>query len=274
MSIHDKLYDVYTELLEFGFIKPMIVNRYHTDEYILVHIFSENDVDVCKIVKTTDDDIFAILVTNFQKDSVDCFEGDPVAFIIDRFIEANGLDKLDVKVLAGLINRTCNDMIVKSVIATSAYTILCRSFKISIDVVDGMFKVLFYADNYTGPIYKFKTGFEAFKFIYYIKRSGINRFSYNKTIAPLLKLALDLYLKFGDDDINQITTLADDNSIDNTVVKLQSKNGYMAFSIAPDSKNYIECKIDKYNNKFSGRFIVKEYEDILDLVDREYEVIK
>lgn len=206
MSTPNRLYDVYTELLGFGFIKPMII-RHYNDEYILVHIFSDTDVDVCKIVKTTNEDTFAILVTNFQKDSVDCFEGDPVAFITDRFIEANGLDKLDIDALAGVIRRTCNDMIVKSVIDTSAYTILCKSFKIAIDVADGMFKVLFYADNYNGPIYKFKTGFEAFKFIYYIKRSRINQFSYNKTITPLLKLSMDLYLKFGDNAINQITTL-------------------------------------------------------------------
>jgi hypothetical protein len=51
-------------------------------------------------------------------------------------------------------------------------------------------------------------------------------------------------------------------------------NGYMIFSIAPDSKNYIECKIDKYNNKFFGNFKSRKYEDILDFAIREYEVIK
>lgn len=138
------------------------------------------------------------------------------------------MDKLDVEALAGVIKRTCNNMIVKPVIATSAYTILCKSFKIAIDVVDGMFKVLFYADDYNGPIYKFKTGFEAFKFIYYIERSRINQFSYNKTITPLLKLSMDLYLKFGDNAANEINTYSG-NSIENTMVKLQSNNGYMAF---------------------------------------------
>lgn len=274
MSTLDNLYDVYEQLLNLGFIKPMIV-RHYNNEYILVHIFSDNDVDMCKIVKSANDDtLFTILVTNFQKDGVDCFEGDPVAFITDRFIEANGLDKLDIDALAGVIRRTCNDMIVKSVIATSAYTILCKSFKIAIDVTDGMFKVLFYADNYNGPIYKFKTGFEAFKFIYYIKRSRINQFSYNKTITPLLKLSMDLYLKFGDNAINQITTLPGE-SINNTVVKMQNKNGYMAFSIDTlDDKNVIECEIYRYDNKVSGRFKAIEYEDILDFIDREYELIK
>ena len=165
-------------------------------------------------------------------------------------------------------------MILKSVIATSAYTILCKSFKIAIDVADGMFKVSFYSGDYNIHTYKFKTGFEAFKFIYYIKHSHINQFSYNKTITPLLKLSMDLYLKFGDNDINQITTLPGE-SINNTVVKMQNKNGYMAFSIDTlDDKNVIECEIYRYNNKVSGRFKAIEYENILDFVDREYEVIK
>lgn len=274
MSTLDRLYDVYTELLEFGFIKPMIV-RHYNDEYILVHIFSDNDVDMCKIVKSNDDDMYAILVTNFQKDAVDCFKGDPVSFITDRFIEANGLDKLDIDALANVINRTCNNMLVKSVIGTEgAYTILCKSFKIYIDIVDDMFKVSFYADNYNGPIYKFKTGFEAFKFIYYIKRSCINQFSYNKTISPLIKLATDLYLKFGNNGIDQISTFPGD-SIENTIVKLQSDKGYMTFSIDTlDGENAIECKIDRYDNKFFGGIKANKYEDILDFVDREYIVIK
>lgn len=100
------LYDVYEELLRLGFIKPMLVRQYN-DEYVLIHIFSDGNVDMCKIVKTTDDDIFAILITNFKKDSVDCFEGDPIAFIADRFIEANGLDKPDVKILADVANLIC-----------------------------------------------------------------------------------------------------------------------------------------------------------------------
>lgn len=272
MSTLDRLGDVYEQLLNLGFIKPMIV-RHYNDGYILVHIFSDNDVDMCKIVKSTNDDTFTILVTNFQKDSVDCYEGDPVEFITDRFIEANGLDKLDIKALTSVIHRTCNSMLPKCIPTTDAYTILCKSFKIYIDVVDDMFKVSFYNEDYDGPTYKFKTGFEAFKFIYYIYRSRINQFSYNKTISPLIKLAMDLYLKFGDDATNKVTTLPG-NSIENTVVELQSKNGSMTFSIAPDSKNYIECKIDKYNNKFFGNFKAKKYEDILDFVDREYIVIK
>lgn len=129
MATLDRLSEVYEQLLNLGFIKPMIV-RHYNDAYILVHIFSDNDVDVCKIVKTTDD-IFAILVTNFQKDNVDCFEGDPIAFITDRFIEANGLDKLNVKALVDVIDHTCNNMeIVKT--ADGVYTIPCKSFRIYI----------------------------------------------------------------------------------------------------------------------------------------------
>ena len=106
MSTLNRLYDVYTELLGFGFIKPMIIRNYN-DEYILVHIFSDNDVDMCKIIQSKEDKTYAILVTNFQKDNVDCFEGDPIAFITDRFIESNGLDKLDAKILADVANRIC-----------------------------------------------------------------------------------------------------------------------------------------------------------------------
>lgn len=274
MSTLDRLSDVYGQLLNLGFVKPMIV-RHYDNEYILVHIFSDNDVDMCKIVKSTNDDTFTILVTNFQKDSVDCFEGDPVAFITDRFIESNGLDKLDIKALTSVIYRTCNNsMLPKCIPATDAYTILCKSFKIYIDIVDDMFKVSFYSEDYDGPTYKFKTGFEAFKFIYYINRSRINQFSYNKTISPLIKLAMDLYLKFGDNATNRIIT-SPGNSIENTVVELQSKNGSMDFYIDTlDDKNIMACKIYTKDNKASGIFNVNKYEDILDFVDREYIVIK
>lgn len=274
MSNLTRLGDVYEQLLNLGFIKPMIVRNYN-DEYILVHIFSDNDADVCKITYSKKDKEFTILITNFQKDAVDCYKGDPIEFIIDRFIEANGLDKLDIDTLVGVINRTCNNMIVKSVIGTEGtYTILCKSFKILISIVDDMFKVSFYAVNYNGPTYKFKTGFEAFKFIYYIRYSRINQFSYNKTITPLIKLAMDLYLKFGNDNANKITTLPD-VSIENTVVKLQSNNGYMSFSIDTlDGKNAIKCEIYRYDNKISGIVKSNSYDDILDFVDREYTIIK
>lgn len=56
---------------------------------------------------------------------------------------------------------------------------------------------------------------------------------------------------------------------------MQNKNGYMAFSIDTlDDKNVIECEIYRYDNKVSGRFKAIEYEDILDFIDREYELIK
>lgn len=268
MSNLTRLGDIYEELLNLGFIKPMIV-RHYNDEYILVHIFSDTDVDVCKIVKTTNEDTFAILVTNFQKDSVDCFEGDPVAFITDKFIESNGLDKLDVKALADVIDRTCNNMeIVKT--ADGVYTIPCKSFRIYIKVKDDMFEIKLYNTDYNSPVYSFKTGFEAFKFIYYIKRYRINHFSYNKVTYPLLTLALDLYLKFSDDVINTLPT----NNIEDTVVELQSNSGYMAFYIDTlDGENLINCKIIR-PGEFHGNFKAKKYEDILDFVDREYEVIK
>lgn len=79
------LYDVYEELLRLGFIKPMLIRQYN-DEYVLVHIFSDGDVDVCKIVKSAND-TFTILVTNFKKDSVDCYEGDPISFITDDLLK-------------------------------------------------------------------------------------------------------------------------------------------------------------------------------------------
>lgn len=133
-----------------------------------------------------------------------------------------------------------------------------------------MFEIKLYNTDYNSPVYSFKTGFEAFKFIYYIKRYRINHFSYNKVTYPLLTLALDLYLKFSDDVINTLPT----NNIEDTVVELQSNNGYMAFYIDTlDEENLIECKIIR-PGEFHGNFKAKKYEDILDFVDREYELIK
>lgn len=272
MSTLNRLYDVYTELLGFGFIKPMIIRNYN-DEYILVHIFSDNDVVMCKIIQSKEDKTYAILVTNFQKDSVDCYEGEPVEFIIDRFIESNGLDKLDGEALARVIERTCNGMDPEYMKAEGLYNIPCKSFTIVTDVENDMFKVHIFNNEYDN-IYRFKTGFEAFKFIYFINSNRINQFSYNKAIYPLLTLSMDLYLKFGDNVANEINTYSG-NSIENTMVKLQSNNGYMAFSIDIfNGMNVIGCKIERYDYKFYGEFKVRKYEDILDFVNREYAIIK
>lgn len=270
MSTLDNLYDIYEQLLNLKFINPMIVRDYK-NEYILVHIFSNDDIDVCKITRFREKNTYTILVTNFQKDGVERYEGDPVEFIIDRFIEANGLDKLDCDALANVIKRTFfGKMNIKYI--DDVYVITCKSFRIQIVVVDNKFVVRLYSDDYASS-YSFTTGFEVFKFICYIKNSGINQFSYNKTICPLLTLAMDLYLKFGNNINNQISTFPD-NNIENTIVKLQSENGYMVFSIDTlDGENTIECKIDRYDNKFYGKFKANKYEDILNFVDREYKVI-
>lgn len=269
MSTLNRLYDVYTELLGFGFIKPMLIRQYN-DEYVLVHIFSDGDVDVCKIVKSAND-TFTILVTNFKKDSVDCYEGDPISFITDRFIEANGLDKPDVKILADVANLICPG--IGGTFIDDTYIIQCNSFRMVIKVKDDVFELLFYNDEYTSSKYRFKNGFEVFKFIYYIRINGVKDISFNATTLPLVELLISLYLEFGN-DTNNIISIFPAETIEATIIKLQSKNGYMIFSIAPDSKNYIECKIDRYNNKFFGNFKARKYEDILDFVDREYEVIK
>ena len=262
------LYDVYEELLRLGFIKPMLIRQYN-DEYVLVHIFSDGDVDVCKIVKSAND-TFTILVTNFKKDSVDCYEGDPISFITDRFIEANGLDKPDVKILADVANLICP---IGGTFIDDTYIIQCNSFRMVIKVKDDVFELLFYNDEYTSSKYRFKNGFEVFKFIYYIRINGVKDISFNTTTLPLVELLISLYLEFGN-DTNNIISIFPAEIVVGTIIKLQSKNGYMIFSIAPDSKNYIECKIDKYNNKFFGNFKARKYEDILDFVNREYEVIK
>lgn len=269
MSTLNRLYDVYTELLGFGFIKPMLIRQYN-DEYVLVHIFSDGDVDVCKIVKSAND-TFTILITNFKKDSVDCYEGDPISFIADRFIEANGLDKPDVKILADVVNLICPG--IGGTFIDDTYIIQCNSFRMVIKVKDDAFELLFYNDKYTSSKYKFKNGFEAFKFIYYIRINGVKDISFNATTLPLVELLIGLYLEFGN-DTNNIISIFPAEIVVGTIIKLQSKNGYMIFSIAPDSKNYIECKIDKYNNKFFGNFKARKYEDILDFAIREYEVIK
>ena len=264
------LYDVYEELLRLGFIKPMLIRQYN-DEYVLVHIFSDSDVDVCKIVKSAND-TFTILITNFKKDSVDCYEGDPISFITDRFIEANGLDKLDAKILADVANRICPG--IGGTFIDDTYIIQCNSFRMVIKVKDDAFELLFYNDEYTSSKYKFKNGFEAFKFIYYIRINGVKDILFNATTLPLVELLISLYLEFGN-DTNNIISIFPAEIVVGTIIKLQSKNGYMIFSIVPDSKNYIECKIDKYNNKFFGNFKArKKYEDILDFAIREYEVIK
>lgn len=263
------LYDVYEELLRLGFIKPMLIRQYN-DEYVLVHIFSDGDVDVCKIVKSAND-TFTILVTNFKKDSVDCYEGDPISFITDRFIEANGLDKPDVKILADVANLICPG--IGGTFIDDTYIIQCNSFRMVIKVKDDVFELLFYNDEYTSSKYRFKNGFEVFKFIYYIRINGVKDISFNTTTLPLVELLISLYLEFGN-DTNNIISIFPAETIVGTIIKLQSKNGYMIFSIAPDSKNYIECKIDRYNNKFFGNFKARKYEDILDFTIREYEVIK
>lgn len=263
------LYDVYEELLRLGFIKPMLVRQYN-DEYVLVHIFSDGDVDVCKIVKSAND-TFTILITNFKKDSVDCYEGDPISFITDRFIEANGLDKPDVKILADVANLICPG--IGGTFIDDTYIIQCNSFRMTIKVKDDAFELLFYNDEYTSSKYRFKNGFDVFKFIYYIRINGVKDISFNATTLPLVELLISLYLEFGN-DTNNIISIFPAETIEGTIIKLQSKNGYMIFSIAPDSKNYIECKIDKYNNKFFGNFKARKYEDILDFAIREYEVIK
>lgn len=183
MSNLTRLGDVYEQLLNLGFIKPMLIRQYN-DYYILVHIFSDTDVDVCKIVKTTNEDTFAILVTNFQKDSVDCFEGDPVAFITDRFIEANGLDKPDVKILADVANLICPG--IGGTFIDDRYIIQCNSFRMVIKVKDDVFELLFYNDEYTSSKYRFKNGFEVFKFIYYIRINGVKDISFNTTTLPLV----------------------------------------------------------------------------------------
>lgn len=263
------LYDVYEELLRLGFIKPMLIRQYN-DEYVLVHIFSDGDVDVCKIVKSAND-TFTILITNFKKDSVDCYEGDPISFITDRFIEANGLDKPDVKILADVANLICPG--IGGTFIDDTYIIQCNSFRMVIKVKDDVFELLFYNDEYTSSKYKFKNGFEAFKFIYYIRINGVKDISFNATTLPLVELLIGLYLEFGN-DTNNIISIFPAEIVVGTIIKLQSKNGYMIFSIAPDSKNYIECKINKYNNKFFGNFKARKYEDILDFVNREYAIIK
>ena len=238
------LYDVYEELLRLGFIKPMLIRQYN-DEYVLVHIFSDGDVDVCKIVKSAND-TFTILVTNFKKDSVDCYEGDPISFITDRFIEANGLDKPDVKILADVANLICPG--IGGTFIDDTYIIQCNSFRMVIKVKDDVFELLFYNDEYTSSKYRFKNGFEVFKFIYYIRINGVKDISFNTTTLPLVELLISLYLEFGN-DTNNIISIFPAEIVVGTIIKLQSKNGYMIFSIAPDSKNYIECKINKYNNK-------------------------
>lgn len=263
------LYDVYEELLRLGFIKPMLIRQYN-DEYVLVHIFSDGDVDVCKIVKSAND-TFTILITNFKKDSVDCYEGYPISFITYRFIEANGLDKPDTKILADVANLLCPG--IRGTFIDDTYIIQCNSFRMTIKVKDDAFELLFYNDEYTSSKYRFKNGFEVFKFIYYIRINGVKDISFNATTLPLVELLISLYLEFGN-DTNNIISIFPAEIVVGTIIKLQSKNGYMIFSIAPDSKNYIECKIDKYNNKFFGNFKARKYEDILDFAIREYEVIK
>ena len=263
------LYNVYKELLRLGFIKPMLVRQYN-DEYVLVHIFSDGNVDMCKIVKSAND-TFTILITNFKKYSVDCYEGDPISFITDRFIEANGLDKPDVKILADVANLIYPG--IGGTFIDDTYIIQCNSFRMVIKVKDDVFELLFYNDEYTSSKYRFKNGFEVFKFIYYIRINGVKDISFNATTLPLVELLISLYLEFGN-DTNNIISIFPAEIIVGTIIKLQSKNGYMIFSIAPDSKNYIECKINRYNNKFFGNFKARKYEDILDFAIREYEVIK
>lgn len=265
------LYDVYEELLRLGFIKPMLVRQYN-DEYVLVHIFSDGDVDMCKIVKTTDDDIFAILITNFKKDSVDCFEGDPIAFITDRFIESNGLDKPDVKILADVVNRICPG--IGGTFIDDAYIIQCNSFRMAIKAKDDAFELLFYNDEYTSSKYRFKNGFEVFKFIYYIRINGVKDISFNATTLPLVELLIGLYLEFGN-DTNNIISIFPAETIEGTIIKLQSNSGYMIFCTnILNSNTAIECTIDRYDDKFHGKTKAKKYEDILDFAIREYEVIK
>lgn len=77
--------DVYEQLLNLKFINPMIVRDYN-NEYILVHIFSNDDVEVCKITRSREENTFIILTTNFQKDSVDYYEGDPVGICCNQII--------------------------------------------------------------------------------------------------------------------------------------------------------------------------------------------
>ena len=267
------LYNIYDQLLSFGFIKPMIV-RHYNDEFILVHIFSDKDINICKIVQSKEDKTFTTLVTNFQKDNVECYEGDPVEFIIDLFIKSNGLDKLDTEALARVIDCTCNNMEINYMKAKDLYNIQCKSFTIMLDAENDIFKVSLSNKDYNSPIYKFKNGFDAFRFIYYIDYSHINQVSYNNITTPLLNLAMDLYLKFGNNITNQINTFPS-NSIENTIIKLQSENGYMVFSINTlDGENAIECKIDRYDNKFFGKFKSNKYEDVLDFIEREFIIIK
>lgn len=264
------LYDVYEELLRLGFIKPMLIRQYN-DEYVLVHIFSDGDVNVCKIVKSAND-TFTILVTNFKKDSVDCYEGDPISFITDRFIEANGLDKPDVKILADVANLICPG--IGGTFIDDTYIIQCNSFRMVIKVKDDVFELLFYNDEYTSSKYKFKNGFEAFKFIYYIRINGVKDISFNATTLPLVELLIVLYLEFGN-DTNNIISIFPTETIEGTIIKLQSKSGYMIFCTNILNNNTaIECKIDRYDDKFHGKAKAKKYEDILDFAIREYEVIK
>lgn len=272
MSTLDRLSEVYKQLLNLGFIKPMLIRQYN-DEYVLVHIFSDGDVDVCKIVKSANDDtLFTILVTNFQKDSVDCFEGDPVAFITDRFIEANGLDKLDVKILADVVNLICPG--IGGTFIDDTYIIQCNFFRIVIKIKDDAFELLFYNDEYTSSKYRFKNGFEVFKFIYYIRINGVKDISFNATTLPLVELLISLYLEFGN-DTNNIISIFPAETIEGTIIKLQSKSGYMIFCTNILNNNTaIECKIDRYDDKFHGKAKAKKYKDILDFAIREYEVIK
>ncbi len=265
------LYDVYEELLRLGFIKPMLVRQYN-DEYVLVHIFSDGNVDMCKIVKSTNEDTFTILITNFKKDSVDCFEGDPIAFITDRFIESNGLDKPDTKILADVANLLCPG--IGGTFIDDTYIIQCNSFRMVIKVKDDAFELLFYNDEYTSSKYKFKNGFEAFKFIYYIRINGVKDISFNATTLPLVELLISLYLEFGN-DTNNIISIFPAETIEGTIIKLQSNSGYMIFCTnILNSNTAIECKIDRYDDKFHGKTKTKKYEDILDFAIREYEVIK
>lgn len=259
-----KLVDVYNELSNYNFIQSMLI-RHYNDEYILVYIISYNGVNVCKISYSEETGTFTTMVTNFQKDGTESYSGDPIGIIINEFILSNELDKIDCDALSRTVHIHNIQM---SHDEDGVYIIRCKSFNIEIEVENDMFEAKLCSETYHSPIYRFKNGFDLFKFICFLKYQAI-KIDFNEANFNLLTIAIELYLEFGNNVI-----LLPGMGIEIMGVKLQEEYGYMVFYIDTSANTTIRCKVDRYDDKFYCECSSDSCEYILNFAFKNISYIK
>ena len=219
-----KLYNVYSDLLNFlPFIDPKIIRQYDR-EFLLFQIVSDKDIHTLKIVHYKDG--FCVEISNFNKGyNRTIITSDVFKCVEDLFIEFNELDSLSIEALNASVNCNIDRYTENFTEDHIVYNIIGHI--IDVKVIDNSFEVVLTKFDYISKSYKFNNAYEVFRFISFIIIGYIIQY-FNNRNDMMLDLILDLYMEYGYKNV--FIRDNDDEDAADISIRLKTPNGDMYFS--------------------------------------------